>query len=187
MASAVRRMDLPMSLIFGKSYERLGAHSAPRESCRACSRSPVLALSVERLRKSCKPQLDASRVACLRPHADQALLAFAARFWCPEVGLLNLLSQALNERTGVLPSPLCCRVGWLAGLRCQGRGMVGPRRTTCFTLRPSSGRGAWPCPAGEGGTAGLPSHPAVERLPRSLTPTRQHKRTHAYRCRFVPA
>lgn len=125
------------SLIFGKSYERLGAHSAPRESCRVCSRSLALALSVECLRKSCKPQLDVSRVVCLWPHADQALLAFAARFWCLEVGLLNLLSQALNKRTGVLPSLLCCRVGSLSGLQCQGLGTVAPHRTTWFMLRPS--------------------------------------------------
>lgn len=137
-----------MSLIFGKSYERLRGLSAPRESCHACSGSLAPALSVECLRKSCKPQLDVSRVVCLRPHTDQALLAFAVRFWCPEVGLLNLLSQALNERTGIFPSLLCCRVGSLSGLRCQGLGIAGPHRTAWLTLRPGcSGRGAWPCPA----------------------------------------
>lgn len=125
-----------MSLIFGKSYERLRALSAPRESCRACSRSLAPALSVECLRKSCKPQLDMSRVVCLRPHTDQALLAFAVRFWCPEVGLLNLLSQALNERTGIFPSLLYCRVGSLSGLQCQGLGIAGPHRTAWLTLRP---------------------------------------------------
>lgn len=130
MGLAVGRVNLPMSSIFGKSYERLGAHSAPRESCCVSRRSLAPSLSVECLRKSCKPQLDVSRVVCLRPHADQALLAFAARFWCPEVGLLNLLSQALNKRTVVLPSLLCCRVGSLSGLQCEGLGSAGPQRTT---------------------------------------------------------
>lgn len=54
-------------------------------------------LSVERLRKSYKPRLARGRAACLWPHADQALLAFASRLRCPEVGLPNLLSQALNK------------------------------------------------------------------------------------------
>lgn len=46
------------------------------------------------------------------------------RFWCPEVDA-ELLSQALNERTGVLCSLLCCRVGSLSELECQGLSAVG--------------------------------------------------------------
>lgn len=87
---------------------------------------------MECLRKSCKLQLDVSRVVCPGPCTYQALLAFAVKFWCPEVGLLNLLSQALNKRTGVLCSLLCCRVGSLSGLECQGLGTVG-----LLMLRPS--------------------------------------------------
>lgn len=185
MALAVGRVDLPMSLVFGKSYERLGAHSAPGESCHVCSRSLAPALSAERLRKSCKPQLDASRVACLRPHADQALLAFAARFWCPEVELLNLLSQALKERTGVLPALLCRRAGWPAGLP-PGPGDSG---TSQDSLVGAEAKRRERCPAvsqGRGhGRAAVAA--AGERLPRSLTPTRRHRRAHADRCRFVPA
>lgn len=87
---------------------------------------------MECLRKSCKLQLDASGVVCPGPHAYQALLGFTERFWCPEVGLLNLLSQALNKRTGVLHSLLCCRVGSLSGLECQGLGTAG-----LLVVRPS--------------------------------------------------
>ena len=194
MGLAVGRANLPMSLIFGKSYERLGARSAPGESCHVCSRSLAPALSVECLRKSCKPQLDASRVVCLRPHADQALLAFAARFWCPEVGLLNLLSQALNKRTGVLPSLLCCRVGSLSGLQCQGLGTARPRRTTWFTLRPSrAGLRRERCLAVSRSAAVLPGKTARQDCRRIHWQrgfhvlSRPRAGTDAYRCRFVPA
>lgn len=57
-----------------------------------------------------------------------------------------MLSQALNKRTGILPSLLCCRVGSLSGLQCQGLGTAGPRRTTWFMLRPRRA-GPRPCPA----------------------------------------
>lgn len=87
---------------------------------------------MECLRKSCKLQLDVSKVVCPGPHTYQALLAFAVRFWCPEVGLLNLLSQALNKRSGVLCSLLCCRVGSLSRLECQGLDTAG-----LLVLRPS--------------------------------------------------
>lgn len=87
---------------------------------------------MECLRKSCKPQLDVSRVVCPGPHMYQASLAFPVKFWCPEAGLLNLLSQALNKRTGVLCSLLGCRVGSLSGLKCQGLDTVG-----LLVLRPS--------------------------------------------------
>lgn len=62
---------------------------------------------------------------CPGLHTYQASLAFAVTFWCPEVGLLNLLSQALNKRTGVFCSLLCCRVGSLSRLECQGLDAVG--------------------------------------------------------------
>lgn len=80
---------------------------------------------MECLRKSCKLQLDVSRVVCPGPHMYQASLA-------EEMGLLNLLSQALNKRTGVLCSPLCCRVGSLSRLECHSLGTA-----ELLVLRPS--------------------------------------------------
>lgn len=145
-----------MSLVFGKTYKRLGAHSAPGESCHVCSRSLALSMCVECLRKSCKPQLDVSRVVCLRPHTDQALLAFTVRFWCPEVGLLNLLSQALNKRSA--PSLPCCAAGQARSLNCSARA-AGPHRPGWFMLRPGcSGSSALAVSHWEGGTAGLCHH-----------------------------
>lgn len=63
--------------------------------------------SVQRLGKSCKPRLDVSRAASCR---DQALLAFAARLWCPEVGLAASLfhEPSIEEENPHLPC-------WLLG------------------------------------------------------------------------
>lgn len=127
---------------------------------------------------------------CLQPHADQALLAFAAGFWCLEVGLLHLLSQALNRSTGVLPALLCCRLRLAAGWPCQGLGTAGSRRAAWPTLRPGRAglqqTGAAPRlprhrPAGEEATAALPSRPLAEASARSHAHAVAQARTRAGR------
>lgn len=128
------------------------------QSCYICDLA--WALSVECLRKSCKLQLDVSRVVCPVPHTYQASLAFAVRSWCPEVGLLNLLSQALNKRTGVLCCLLCCRVGSLSRLEFQGLDTAG-----LLVLRPSrAGLQEERCPAVSCSTAVLPRKKARQDL-----------------------
>lgn len=133
------------------------------ESRRVCSRSLARALSAERVRKRGEPQPDGSRAACLRPRAHQALLAFAAGVWCPEVGLPPLLSQVRTRSSAVLPAPLRCGLRLAAGWPCRA---WGPRRPAGHLARAEARQGRvchGTVPPGQGQGPGRDCRPSAGR------------------------